>query len=269
MKRIRWTTKSAAALKAMVQADSVDDAVVLAITAARKQLANQGNGGGILAPPYDPVPLALHFGAQCIQSGDLGHDGHVKKDEDGKIIVEYNRSELSPQRRRFTIAHETGHLLLWKALGRVLKMPAYRSPRGSEIERLCNKIAAEILTPRREVLKLWIEYRNQHGYSRKCEFIVTLMRIFDISSSFAAVRFRELCMPNCRAAFYNSKLNRLEWTHGRLDRADLFKRMPDLISKHYEKGVETFILHPGFDLINRRIEWLHLKGGMFLVVVTE
>lgn len=58
-----------------------------------------------------------------------------------------------PSRRNFTFAHELAHLWLGEtALDDNLELDAHE-----ELERLCDQVAAELLIPRRTLMKLWHE----------------------------------------------------------------------------------------------------------------
>lgn len=106
-------------------------------------------------PPVDPVTIATKVGAKVTtlpnSSSSLGNHGALKvRDGNWHIGVPAN---LSPERRRFSIAHEIGHILLFNA---VADSPALVRELGStaihpQVERLCNLAAAHILMPSKSV----------------------------------------------------------------------------------------------------------------------
>ena len=194
MKTRNWCTKAADHLRTQCGVKSVEDAVVRSVASLRKKVIEDGQSKGVATTPYDPIPLAFALGASDVRAADLGYDGHVIQEKE-RILVEYDSSIASRQRRRFTIAHEVGHLILWNASGGITKVGARRSTKKSEVEELCNKLAAEILAPQAEVLSLWKTSAARMRTALKSDFIIELAQRFDISVNFAAVRFKEICFP--------------------------------------------------------------------------
>jgi Zn-dependent peptidase ImmA (M78 family) len=116
---------------------------------ARELLESSGQTN----PPIDVEALAASVGAQV-------HEQHFERGLSGVLIRENGRSVIgvsavdAPVRRRFTIAHEIGHLLLHP--GRALIMdPAVRVNRRDEVSSLAtdseeieaNQFAAAVLMP--------------------------------------------------------------------------------------------------------------------------
>lgn len=102
--------------------------------------------------------------------------------------------EVSPDwpwtRRRFTIAHELGHVLVLRALARdrllleALKRPAI----GRRVEELCDQAAAELLMPRSDFLQV--------GEQRFCgEGLAQLCSRYGASLEAVLVRFTEVLAP--------------------------------------------------------------------------
>jgi hypothetical protein len=92
--------------------------------------------------PLEPLEsLARKLGVGQITEERLPFEGGLFQLPDGKLVVKLN-SESSPVRKRFTLAHELGHLLL-------KTLPAFRSRGQADIalERTCDMIAAELLIP--------------------------------------------------------------------------------------------------------------------------
>jgi hypothetical protein len=95
-------------------------------------------------PPVDVVELAKALGVDSITLADLVEDGRVCHDPTGTHI--YVSKHINRARRRFTLAHELGHILLAEP-GEPL-MAERSLPVRSNEERLCDEIAAAILMPR-------------------------------------------------------------------------------------------------------------------------
>lgn len=93
-------------------------------------------------PPIDVVDLARRLGVTDIRPAPLVEDGRLDVEADSVRIL--LRGDLSPTRRRFTIAHEIAHLVIGNSDMRVARRAA--SPRDLT-ERLCDEIAASILLP--------------------------------------------------------------------------------------------------------------------------
>ncbi len=90
--------------------------------------------------------LARKLGVSRIIEQRLPFEGGVFQLADGELVIKLN-SESPFVRRRFTLAHEVGHLLLKTA-------PAFRNTPTTDaaLERACDLIAAELLMPTTEVV---------------------------------------------------------------------------------------------------------------------
>jgi hypothetical protein len=85
--------------------------------------------------------LAGALGVSRIVQQRLPFEGGLFKLPDGELVIKLN-AQSSFVRRRFTMAHEIGHLLL-------NTVPAFRSTerKDAALERTCDLIAAELLMP--------------------------------------------------------------------------------------------------------------------------
>src|SRR5262245_54638922 len=62
----------------------------------------------------DIVKLAMELGVARVDPADISIDGYLGRGSNGELLIRYNSS--SPRARsRFTIAHELGHLLLYRS----------------------------------------------------------------------------------------------------------------------------------------------------------
>lgn len=112
---------------------------------------------GLQTPPFDPAAVANHFGALVIeQPADSSESGFCLR-QDGHNIIGVN-SNHHQNRRRFTVAHEVGHLLLHQ--GRALTVDKvvrirYRnevSSMATDLEEIqANAFAAALLMPESHV----------------------------------------------------------------------------------------------------------------------
>jgi Zn-dependent peptidase ImmA (M78 family) len=129
MTRRAWRSAAARRLLELSESKTIECAI--------EKLASEVSRG-MLLPPTDLVVAARNLGVSDIRGENIPVDGVVRK-EGAKLIVVYSR-ELAEGRRRFTIAHELGHVLFAKS--------GANFPRhGEELERLCDMFAAELLMP--------------------------------------------------------------------------------------------------------------------------
>ena len=107
---------------------------------AREFLARHGLAG---EPPIDPGRLAETLGVPVIDS-DIAEDGRVEWTAGGPVIRLARGTPL--ERRRFTLAHELGHVLLHteSLLSPVLEATCRRF---TSEEVLCNALAGSMLMP--------------------------------------------------------------------------------------------------------------------------
>lgn len=131
--------------------------------------------------PVDPAQIARDAGAQVIADGtmsrsDLSGSFDV---ENGVPTIRYNPDDAAV-RRRFTIAHELGHMFLNH--GRSMRDNArnYDTHTQALREQDANRFAAELLMPK-EVID-WMIYKE--GYND----VDQMARDLNVSST--AMRFR-------------------------------------------------------------------------------
>lgn len=132
-------------------------------------------------PPVDIVDLAYRLGVSDIRTANLVEDGRL--DVSPKAITILVRPDLSPARRRFTIAHEIAHLLI----GHENEFVARREGiPDNETERTCDQIAAGLLLPYR-----WI----QDSFSNNPQSLETVREVVhgaQVSMGAALVRMKEV-----------------------------------------------------------------------------
>lgn len=265
MRKTNWRTSAARALRSAANVPTVEQAIEVLVLRVRMSCEMSG----LLAPdlaaaPYDPAGLAYSLGATSVQSASIPVDGQLIRRK-GEIILEYSE-RASPQRQRFTIAHEVGHLLLWDVMRRVTKLPERGPGRNSEVEILCNKIAAEILAPRKEVQNLWS--RSKDTYNPHIACILELVQYFDISLQVAAIRFREISAPNTGVALMNFEQRRFDWFYGIPDSVWLSEL---LIARYCNSrevaGLGTYNARAGGNLKQKTFEWQRMSPRSCLIVV--
>lgn len=104
-------------------------------------------------PPIDVERVAHLLGVSEIVDADLVEDGRLECVSGAHRIV--LRQGLRVTRRRFTVGHELGHLLLTEGNAGLVARRAL--PVTDHVERFCDSFAAALLLPRR-----WISERYAH-----------------------------------------------------------------------------------------------------------
>lgn len=104
--------------------------------------------------PVDLFRLGRRLGVCDIEPREMSAEGYLGTSADGRLVIRY-RADRSRVRTRFTIAHELGHILLGKVQGKLDDLRAFRAEGGSTQEEIAvNRIASELLMPKRVVLRL-------------------------------------------------------------------------------------------------------------------
>lgn len=122
---------------------------------------------GIVNPPVDVAMIARRLGAQLRVAPKPGWAGAVRVI--GNAATIWLRAEDHPVRRRFTIAHELGHLLLHSI------SEAYRDNEhfsGSPLEWEANRFAADLLMPMKFVDR-WAMARGTNPQDFAAAFLVS------------------------------------------------------------------------------------------------
>jgi hypothetical protein len=148
-------------------------------TLASEVLARYGLGEG---PRIDPWALAVGLHVAVFDS-DRVEDGCVTWAGDGAVVLLARTAPV--QRRRFTLAHELGHVLVRDGQPATAALLAAREAFRSE-EILCDALAGALLMPRG-----WISSRFRDSPQR-LSVIHTLAVAACVSLSAALVRLREV-----------------------------------------------------------------------------
>jgi len=145
-------------------------------------------------PPTNLEEIQIRLDVKHIETEDLPFSGELRRGKDGFTIV--LAKHLSPSRRRFTIAHELGHA--------ILATTGPHCPRfGSELERLCDMLATEMLMPRVLFTRL---AQESFSISR----VWDLARVFGTSLTATALRGAELM--GCSA--FEIEGDKISWGYG-------------------------------------------------------
>lgn len=156
---------------------------------------------GITEPPVDVEHLARHLGVDGIVSRRLDREeGRLQlRDSDALIVL---NTDMSRARRRFTIAHEIGHLVLADPRFDLAPLCAKRSFRTEE--HFCDRLAEALLMP-----ASWIVDR----YDQLPQCLSTMLDCtsrFGVSAAAAAVRLQRILRWS--RSLLRFRLCRDEWT---------------------------------------------------------
>ncbi len=139
MTKRQWSTPEA---REIAQAAGVGDAELAIRKLARRVLVDE-------AAQSVPVPLQKLFGwanIRKVKHVDTVLEGGLTRTADGFEVI--LRAESAPSRKRFSLAHELGHVLFYKhAPNAKAARQATRERAPEEEERLCNVAAEEFLMP--------------------------------------------------------------------------------------------------------------------------
>jgi len=172
--------------------------------------------------PGEPLQaMALRLGVSRIIEEPMRFEGGLFELPHGERIIKLN-AESPPNRKRFTLAHEIGHLLLGK--------PGLRGSCGSNraLERRCDGIAAELLMPTDEA----VPFIKNLGKPSP-EKLRTMASRFEVSLQAAAFRVhRDLGLWKCFIGCWQRHPKiKTEWFVGysrRWDRAEPDEHSLDL-----------------------------------------
>ncbi len=161
------------------------------------------------------IALARHA---VVQEGGLeGATGRLLVVGQNAVIT-VSQTIASPQRKRFTIAHELGHLELERgdrltlcADGDIVegKGPGDQKPR----ERAANEFASALLLPERFVAPLC------EKAAPSLDLAAELAEMFDVSLTATAIRYTRFCREPCAVVF--SQDGNIKWFQPSLEFADL------------------------------------------------
>ncbi len=163
-----WKSAAARQLVAFAKAETVEGAI--------EKIANNLLND-LTFPPTDLSLLMRRLDVvRCRADKSLWGSGELRQADDGLEII-YSPG-LSPERRRFTIAHELGHAALARTGPRFLRA-------GREVERICDMFATEVLLPRASFLE-------QAGGPIHVDKVFELAGLFKTSIAATARRYAEL-----------------------------------------------------------------------------
>jgi Zn-dependent peptidase ImmA (M78 family) len=247
-----WTSAAARRLLEIAgNPSTIEDAV---------QIVAQQVLSGVSCPPTDLDEIIHHLNITEVISEDLPVSGEMHRNGSGFKIIYSSSSSL--EQRRFTIAHEIGHVI-FESSGR--NCPRF----GQELERLCDMLATEILLPKTIFLDLL-------GTELSMQKVFDLKRIFKVSLSATAIR----CAQFRQVSFFEVEDETVIWGYGvikknplrRMESA-LRRLVEEALSGNSEKKVEH-LENTIWNVTNTiwkgpwKLEWRHLgreRRALFLL----
>jgi Zn-dependent peptidase ImmA (M78 family) len=152
--------------------------------------------GGIDGPIVDVTALAESEGAIVVSEPEANDfSGFLYQSGKSAPIIGVN-SKHSPNRRRFTIAHELGHLLLHSKRGvhldqAVVQMRGEKAAAGTDEHEIeANRFAAELLMPQDFLQKDLASMGDSFADDEKA--IAQLAKRYGVSSQAMAIRLSTL-----------------------------------------------------------------------------
>ena len=157
-----------------------------------------------LEPPINVRELATCYAKIEVFSLLLNVDGvslHIKsKGRKPTIILNDNRP---PTRKRFTLAHEIGHILIPWHIGTIVDEIDVVEPRSDfhywQLEGEANRFAAELLMPSGWLSKI------MERYDDPCEMLSVIRHCADVSFDAALIRLLSALMPGYLYALVNEE----------------------------------------------------------------
>lgn len=136
--------------------------------------------------PVNIERVASGVGVAEIEPRRISTDGYLAVRPDGQYAIRYNE-DADSNRRRFTIAHEIGHLILADICGfRVSEPVARGGERNDREEILVNRIAAKLLMPESRLVSALSN--SARGWWQ----IAQLARRYEVSTQAMLIRLSEL-----------------------------------------------------------------------------
>jgi hypothetical protein len=159
----------------------VDDAFKGRCVAAAAELASTYSRG---SPPFDLQPLQRHYNVGEVRERLLDRDAQLLA-VDGAYTIEVN-SAVSGARRRMSLAHEFGHLIVNEVAGG----DSFANHSNPEIERLCNAVAGELICPEAAIVRHFSRQQSLSTWSEpiRCQTVIDAALTFGVSVDLMARR---------------------------------------------------------------------------------
>jgi len=185
----KWRSHAARDFQRMTSSASVEDGIARVVSDLLHQVP---------CPPTDLDKVCQKLDVSIRDSDELIGTGALIRD--GASFNILCASGLPLERRRFTIAHEIAHLVIDRSAKRIVR-------HSSELERLCDVFAAELLMPRPVFVAALAR-------SARLRDLPALAKSFQVSLTSAAIRWAELK----RVSIFEVREDRVTWGVGLIRR---------------------------------------------------
>ena len=135
--------------------------------------------------PVDVTAVANSLG-YAVQETMIQQQGYIAGTEEIPRLIRIRRSD-SPATKRFTLAHEIGHIVWQSVAGTGYDRRLYRAKRYSHEERIADRLAAELLMPHGLFRRSLLKYRTP-SLGNHC----ALSRVFGVSMTACIRRIAEM-----------------------------------------------------------------------------
>jgi Zn-dependent peptidase ImmA (M78 family) len=201
---------------------------------------------GVPHPPTDLEALALRLNVSGFEAEDMPLSGELRRA--GKQFRVFYSSYLPAPQRRFTIAHELGHAVIAKT------GPNY--PRsGDEVERICDKFAAEFLMPMQE-------FQRRLRDNPTAERLLELTTLFKVPLRSVAIRAAEFD----DVSVFTVENQIVVWSYGAVRKGPFHKN-----NYYLKNALEVVTLNPSGNIsfpmsgeiapVEGRLSWMRIANN--------
>lgn len=248
--KLQNTSKSAAARRILALANN-PPTIDLAITLIAERLMVD-----VPHPPTDLRALGRRLNVSGFDSEKMPLSGELRRDGD-QFRVAYSSYLPQPQ-RRFTIAHELGHA--------VFAMSGRNYPRGGEeVERICDRFAAEFLMPT-------AEFQRRLGSVVTAESLLALASLYKCPLQSVAIRATEF-LP---ISVFMIQKQEVTWSYGAIvvrkgsfnNNGFYLKNALEVVTTN-SAGNITFPMSGEVMLTEGHLSWVPLAYGTMTLCVLQ
>jgi IrrE N-terminal-like domain len=181
-------------------------------------------------PPFDLRCLLERYNVGEVRERLLDRDAQLLA-VDGAFTIEIN-SAVSAARRRMSLAHEFGHLIVNEVAGG----NSFASHSNPEIERLCNTLAGELICPKAAIVAHFSKQQDLDTWNEpiRCQTVIDAALTFGVSVDLMARRvFVDLRMVRSSVA--------LVWRFGDNTKTGTRGAALRVASAWHDLGRKTFV----------------------------
>jgi hypothetical protein len=268
----KFATKTALKLLEFAKCDNIDEAVEYLVSEFKQKTLCSEYKSGCEQPPYDPMAMGQFLGAKVVLSEDMSLEKNPLENtrdlfDNSNITIEIPTFHTSHSRKRFSIAHELGHIMLLK-IGCPYSSSSNRNVKKSEVETLCNMIGAEILAPKKEVLKMIDE--AYHTSKFLFSNVVTLVsEKFDISLHASIIRISEILKKHFGGVLYNPLTSMVEWRYEirSIFENELINNLLFEIEQGKKAGNSSFAIFSADGQKYYQYDWINTRSNLVFAMV--